>query len=120
MRTPCASEPYGLEPRVGSQAGRPYTQSRVTREGCTPPPVGQVAGEGGKEGVRALLVAPPQTETGLPDEGNWPRPLAPWGLSQLPSIPLPLASDYTLGTRGAASGDLMETLSAAALHVRGG
>lgn len=110
----------GWSPAWGRKPGDPALELRVTWEGYTPPPVGQVAEEGEKAGHRAFLVAPPQTERGPPDEGNWPRPLAPWRLSRLPSIPLPLASNYTLGTSGAASRDLMETLSAAALHVRGG
>lgn len=48
----------GWSPALGSKPGDPALESRVTREGYTPPPVGQVAGEGGKGGAQGLLSGP--------------------------------------------------------------
>lgn len=81
----------GWSPALGSKPGDPALESRVTREGYTPPPVGQVAGEGGKAGHRAFLVAPPQTEPCPPDEGKTGRGLLLPGGS-LGSPPFPFCS----------------------------
>jgi hypothetical protein len=44
----------GWSPALGSKPGDPALESRVTWEGYTPLPVGQVAGEGEKAGHRAF------------------------------------------------------------------
>lgn len=121
VRAPCAAVRQGPEPRVGAQAGRPCARiEHDSQKGAPLRPWDRWRGSRGRDAGPSQRPLPEQSEACLPAQGSWPRPLAPWGLSRLPSTRLPRASDYTLGTSGAASGGLMETLSAAVLHVRGG
>lgn len=120
MRAPCMAVWQGLEPRVEAQAGRP--SARIEHDlGRVHPSriVGQVAGIEGAGHRPSQQPLPEQSEARQPKEAGLGL-LLPGGSLASPPPPLTCASDFTLGTSGAASGGLMETLSATALHVRGG
>lgn len=80
--------PYlrGWSPAWGRKPSDPALESRVTRGGCTPLPVGQVAGGRKKAGHRAFLVVPPQNEA-RPLKEIGLGLLFPWG--SLGSSPFP-------------------------------
>lgn len=86
--------PYlrGWSPAWGRKPSDPALESRVTRGGCTPLPVGQVAGGRKKAGHRAFLVVPPQNEA-RPLKEIGLGLLFPWG--SLGSSPFPFRSLLT-------------------------
>lgn len=76
----------GWSPAWGRKPGDPALELRVTGEGCTPPPMGQVAGEG-KGGAQGLLSGPsPNSEAGPLKEIGLGL-LFPWGSLGAPPFP---------------------------------